>query len=46
MNHPSDAFDNLVMLQQFGQFLRIHAIILIAFFQQSISAEDRKPLAW
>src|SRR5215469_504783 len=27
----------LVMLQQFRQFLRIHAIILIAFFQQSIS---------
>src|SRR6516165_7936719 len=27
----------LVVLQQFGQLARIHAIILIAFFQQSIS---------
>src|SRR5215469_14807488 len=27
----------LVVLQQFGEFARIHAIILIAFFQQSIS---------
>ena len=32
----------LVVLQQFGELPRIHAIILIAFFQQSISPRIAK----